>query len=511
MNWTSGYVADIDYTYGYYPELNPLRIELALSHYGLQAPKIENACELGFGQGVSLCFNSCHGSINWYGTDFNPTQALYAKNLSKHTEQEPIILDDDFLTFCERDDLPTFDFISLHGIWSWISDENRQIIMKFLKNKLAVGGVLYISYNTQPGWSTMIPFRDMLTRHANTMAAQGVGIVKRIDAALEFADKLMAANPSFKNANPQVQERLNLMKKQDRHYLAHEYFNADWHPMGFAEMNDILSTAKLTYAGSANFADTVPELNFTAEQLSIIAKIDDPVYREVIKDLCVNQSFRKDYWVKGAVRLSQYERGQNLSNINVSLVANTELIDMKVKGHLGEANMTSEIYEPLFSVLKKHPSISIRKICETLNGVVNDTQILEAIAVLLSKNSIALSMSDAEKNKAKQSTKRMNRHLVSGAVSKNEVNYLVSPLTLTGIPLSKFEQLFLKALDEKHKNAAEIAQYVWSLMKPQGHRVIKDGKTLESAEENIEYLNQEAEKFLATKVGLLRNLEVFPL
>lgn len=28
-DWTAGYVADIGYTYGYYSELNPLRVQLA--------------------------------------------------------------------------------------------------------------------------------------------------------------------------------------------------------------------------------------------------------------------------------------------------------------------------------------------------------------------------------------------------------------------------------------------------------------------------------------------------
>ena len=28
-DWTAGYVADIGYTFGYYAELNPLRIKLA--------------------------------------------------------------------------------------------------------------------------------------------------------------------------------------------------------------------------------------------------------------------------------------------------------------------------------------------------------------------------------------------------------------------------------------------------------------------------------------------------
>lgn len=53
-DWTAGYVAEIDYTYGYYTELNPQRIELALIHQGIKPPKIENACELGFGQGLSI-------------------------------------------------------------------------------------------------------------------------------------------------------------------------------------------------------------------------------------------------------------------------------------------------------------------------------------------------------------------------------------------------------------------------------------------------------------------------
>jgi len=30
--------------------------------------------------------------------------------------------------FVARDDLPEFDVIALHGIWSWISAENRAVM-----------------------------------------------------------------------------------------------------------------------------------------------------------------------------------------------------------------------------------------------------------------------------------------------------------------------------------------------------------------------------------------------
>ncbi len=53
-DWTAGYIADIGYTFGYYPELNPLAVKLAFLFSGLVCPKFSSACELGFGQGLSV-------------------------------------------------------------------------------------------------------------------------------------------------------------------------------------------------------------------------------------------------------------------------------------------------------------------------------------------------------------------------------------------------------------------------------------------------------------------------
>lgn len=62
-DWTSGYVADIGYTYGYYQELNSLRARLALLHAGLVPPGEGAACELGFGQGLSVNIHAASSGI----------------------------------------------------------------------------------------------------------------------------------------------------------------------------------------------------------------------------------------------------------------------------------------------------------------------------------------------------------------------------------------------------------------------------------------------------------------
>lgn len=64
-DWTAGYVADIGYTYGYYTELNPLRINLAFLNAGLAVPEYGNACELGFGQGVSANMHAAATVTQW--------------------------------------------------------------------------------------------------------------------------------------------------------------------------------------------------------------------------------------------------------------------------------------------------------------------------------------------------------------------------------------------------------------------------------------------------------------
>jgi len=230
-DWTSGYVADVVYTHGYYSELNPQRLRLLFLQFRQKFPSTGTACELGFGQGVSANLHAAASVTRWYGTDFNPSQAAYAQELASASEAQIKLYDESFAHFCERSDLPDFDFIGLHGIWSWISDENRAIIVEFIRRKLKVGGVVYISYNTQPGWAALAPLRDFLVEHSEIMGRPGLGTVPRIDEALDFADRLLATGALYGQANPSVGLRLGVLKKQNRQYFAHKYFNRDWVPM----------------------------------------------------------------------------------------------------------------------------------------------------------------------------------------------------------------------------------------------------------------------------------------
>lgn len=104
-DWTAGYVADIVYSYGYYHELNPLRVKLAFLTAGLVTPAEGTHCELGFGQGVSMNIHAAASGDEWYGTDFNPSQASFAQELAKVSEAQVHLYDQSFAEFCIRDKL----------------------------------------------------------------------------------------------------------------------------------------------------------------------------------------------------------------------------------------------------------------------------------------------------------------------------------------------------------------------------------------------------------------------
>ena len=508
-DWSAGYVADIGYTFGYYGELNPLRMRLAFLYAGLTVPDVGTACELGYGQGLSANLHAAASNVHWWGTDFNPAQAAFASELAASSRAEAHLFDEAFAEFCSRSDLPDFDFIGLHGIWSWISDENRATIVDFVRRKLRVGGVLYISYNTMPGWASFVPIRHLLTEHAEVMAAPGRGIVSRIDAALEFLDKLFAVNPLYARANPQIAPRLKKIKEQNRHYLAHEYFNRDWHPVPFAEMARVLEAAKLTYACSAHYLDHIEVLNLTNEQQTFLTDIPDPMFRQTVRDFMVNQQFRKDYWVKGARRLGPLAQAEILKKQQVILTTPRADVPLKVTGSVGEANLQETIYGPVLEALSDHRPKTIAQIEQAVQPRnVSFAQVLQVIMVLSAGGHIWLTQEESVVTKAKGQTDRLNARLMDKARAAPDISFLASPVTGGGVTVRRFEQLFLLARSQGRKQPAEWAQYLWQVLSSQSQKILKDGKTLDTPEQNLAELNEQAKSFSEKRLPTLRALGV---
>lgn len=508
-DWSVGYVTEIDYTHGYYNELNPLNSRLAFLNQGLMTPEFGAACELGFGQGVSVNIHAAASQIAWYGTDFNPAQAVFAQDVANASGSEARLYDDAFSEFSSRADLPDFDYIGLHGIWSWISDENRSVIVDFIRRKLKVGGVLYISYNTLPGWGAFVPMRRLLTEHVRVLGQPGQGIIQKINDALDFSERLLNTNPIYSQANPRIKERLNQIHGQNRNYLVHEFFNRDWKPMQFVEMLPWLESAKLQYAGSAHLLDHIDTVNLTADQQALLQAIPDAMFRETVRDFMTNQHFRRDYWVKGARRLSAMEQAEAIRNLRIVLISHRSGIIMKTKGALGEANLTAAIYNPILDLLADHRPRTMGQIEQKLSAHgIGLGQIMQAVMVLAGSGHLTIAQPDEITNKVRKQTMRLNQWLCQKARSSNDIGFLASPVTGGGIAVSRFQQLFLLSLAQGKQQPTDWAQATWPILAAQNQKLIKEGQILETSDENIAELQAQARLFAEQTLPMLKAVQI---
>lgn len=508
-DWTAGYTADIGYTFGYYGELNPLRARLALAYAGIASPTFENACELGFGQGISVTVHAAAGAARWFGTDFNPSQAGFAQQLASTCGVPVDLSDAAFDEFAQRDDLPQFDYIGVHGIWSWISDANRAVIVEFVRRRLKVGGVLYISYNTMPGWAAFAPMRHLMNRYASAMSPAGSGSMGKVEQAIGFAEKLLATDPAYAKANPGVPDRLKGIKGLNRQYLAHEYFNRDWHPMHFADAAELLHSAKLQHACSAHYLDHIPALNLSASQQALMGELTDRELRETVRDFMLNQQFRRDYWVKGVRQLTPLDRAEALRGQRLVLVTRREDVAASVTGPAGKADLTPTIYEPVLNLLADHQPRYIGELIDNLRGKgLTPVVTAEALMLLCGMGAVVPANDDATAARQRARTDALNSELCRRARSSGDIATLASPLTGGAIPVQRFSQIFMLARQDGAGTAADMARYAWNVLDGQGQRLTVEGAVLDSPEQNLAELERRAVAFVQKELPLLQALHI---
>ena len=507
--WTAGYVTEIEYTHGYYRELCPAILRLACLSAGMMPPKSADFSylELGFGQGLSINIHSATVPGTFWGTDFNPVQVAHARAMAEGSGSGVTLLDDSFAELAQRPDLPEFDMICLHGIWTWISDENRRIISDIIRRKLKVGGIVYSSYNCFPGWAPAVPLRHLMKLHAD-LAAEAAGIVAKVDGALGFAKQVIDSGALYFRNNPQVSERLKTISGQNRNYLVHEYFHKDWRVMAFSDVAEWLEEAKLSFVASAHILDHVEVVNLTPEGHKLLTEIQHPILKQTVRDYFVNQQFRRDIFMKGPNRLTPLDQNEALRAQAFILVTDPADVPMKVTGSLGEANLKEDIYRALLDALASN-NFSPKMLDElhAAPGLRSHPfpHLVQDVLVLVGAGHVWPAQQPSAEKRAY--SKALNQYLCERARSSQDAAFMASPVIGAGVPVDRLQQLFLLAAQHGKNTPSHQAAFAWDLLAQQSQRLLKEGKPIEKNEDNLAELNRLANEFVK-RLPVLRALEV---
>lgn len=486
-HWSDGYLTTIDYINHYSTEMSLNYLTVPFLMNKLAPPEIKTYCELGFGQGYNIVVNSLTTTADCYGTDFLPGQVLKARKLNALGGNTNIqLFEQSFAEFCNREDLPDFDMIMFHGIWSWISDENRQVIIDFIRRKLKVGGVVYASYNVLPAWSQILPLKHMLTTQYN-LTPKSLSVEKRVSQALDKVNKLVACSPSLEKKSPVFMSALNSVNEKNAAYVAHEYLNAALKPMYFDEIAKLFDQAKLTFACGVRHFDCADEWVLNDTQRTFLQDIDDPILREVQKDTMLMRWFRRDYWVKGVDKLSDDETLERWKQVRVVLIKESKNINPTYSG-AQDIKIGQALLQATLSTLEDYQIHTVGEIIDTLSDKYQPNKIIETVALLISKQDIEIAQTEEAIKAVKQRCLEFNHKILDGIFESSLPNSLISPVSARLIHYSDIDLLFIKAMLKKIPTN-EQAEWVWQYLQKY-NKVLSDKEQQKlNKEESLKVLN----------------------
>jgi SAM-dependent methyltransferase len=504
MDWTAGYVSDVEYTAGFYTEQAPGLLNFACILNGVEpvdTSKSFNYCELGFGRGLTVnVLAAANPQGRFYAADFNPSHVAGARQLAVSAELANLfLLESSFeqLAKGEVEDLPQFDFITLHGIYTWVTAENRAHIVQFISRYLKPGGIVYLSYNAMPGWACVQPLQKLLVEHA---ALNPNRSDVQIHQAAQFVDKLQQLNAGFITANPGLKPRLATLNTADRHYLVHEYMHRHWQPMYHIDVANDLTEAKLDYVGSADLPLAYRQMYLSAEQVALLESISDRRMRETVHDYLLNIGFRKDIFVRGTRRMSNVRQSEYLSQLGLALLVPRENFQMTFKLNVGEMHGKHETYAPLLDALAQGPQSFTALNALFGGGARISPSLIEAASLLIASSQVAVFTLEKALSQV-SSASALNNQLLDRIRFADDYQVLASHLTGSGVATTFIERLMLFVL-QQHPNGEllELAEAAFTVMQAQGRNMVKDGKRLELKQDNIGAL---AEQFALLQQGKL--------
>src|SRR5260370_3404419 len=166
---------DILYPSGFYSYQAPVMLDYVAAINGIAPPAATGApftyLDLGCGDGFTLILLAAiDPERRSSGIDFNPGHIAVGTALARAGGIENVELIEGGFEEWRGFELPECDYIAMHGVYAWISEKARAALLELIASRLRQGGLLYVSYNANPGWAAAAPLRQFFLDYTAGMA-----------------------------------------------------------------------------------------------------------------------------------------------------------------------------------------------------------------------------------------------------------------------------------------------------------------------------------------------------
>lgn len=508
-DWRGGYPTEVSYTGHFYPGQAPVVLRLLSMMQHNIPPQLDKPftyCELGCGEGVvANMLAALHPQARIYANDFNPAHIRRARVVASDAGLENVTFLESSFAEMRHEDLPKFDFITLHGIYTWVNQENRHYIQDFISKFLSPGGLVYIGYYASPVWETLSPIRRLMVEYSRQCSGMTYA---KIQQSREFIAKISDVGCAFFNMNPHAAEFLKgEIRNSSIEYMAHDYFSQNWSPMYHADLVADMEAARVSFLGSTNLIEQIEHYLVSPETKPLLDQAIDPVVRETVKDYLLTRGFRRDVFVRGPLRLTADEETELQQSSFFALVELRDKCDLHITVPAGEGTLADEIYTPILDALAEGPKPLAALLALPPLAAIGPQRVWNALMTLCAVHYAAPTLAPAGYGERMMRAARLNQVLLRRALARRERLHLASPVLGVGVPLSLVEALFLVG---ELSQAGDIFRFAAQWLEQNGETLIKEGKVLDIPEERNAELRRLAEYYMNTQRNMYKMLGLLP-
>jgi hypothetical protein len=262
--------------------------------------------------------------------------------------------------------------------------------------------------------------------------------------------------------------------------VVHEYMNAHWEPMYFADMARAMQSEGLYFVGQMPLHLNVAELAVPPALKDLAKTISDRMAFESFKDFAVNELFRSDVYVNGPATRSEKVMRDYFQGAAFGTIVSAAQLRRTVKVAPYTLEFTGPIYDAVLGAISAS-SASATELGARPALATFEAKRIGDVLMNLALGGEVLPMRAPEAGAGTSERYRVplpfNRAVLSDE-SHDRPRVLASPVTGTGMTVSLLEVLCLQLLTsvEPQRHASWIRGFAHRLKAPLavGNRTISD-------------------------------------
>jgi len=359
----------------------PERLSMAAMLHGGPRPKLDSfrALELGCANGANLLPQAFYRRCGTFvGIDAARSQIEVAESRRLLLNLSNIeFICADFITADECLE-GEFDFIIGHGVFSWVPLQARDALLRLCSSRLRSGGLLYLNYNSNPGWRVRGMIREFLLAQTAGLAT----LARRAQAAQAVAARIVSAVQGNDHAYSMlIANEFKFICENDASYIAHEYLAPENHAYWRSEFVDLAQSHGLTFVADADFNYSTGRMPDGVAARLVEEKLTGRSVEDTVDLLCYRQLhspiLTKAPLVRSAVGPEEFGMilmASSLTPCGVTAVGHP------VFRHISGYEVEAKEDAVRCALERLHPrwprSVRIRELFSDVSGVMDDLQLL---------------------------------------------------------------------------------------------------------------------------------------